>query len=114
MKKRHELFRRAISVSVQARRELYPEITDIDVEKALRTLADASARERYKRRQAERDAAIQAIMDKPRVWHPLGAKRPAEDLEVLRAERQSVPGSRRRNFSGARSSARRSASYPGG
>jgi hypothetical protein len=36
--KRHKLFQTALSVSVQQRREQYPDMTDADVVKALRII----------------------------------------------------------------------------
>jgi hypothetical protein len=59
--KHHKDFRRALLVSIQERQAQYPEMTDTDLERALRTLADRSQRERGKRLKAEADARWAAI-----------------------------------------------------
>ena len=61
--KHHKEFRRALLVSIQERQAQYPEMADVDFEKALRMLADQSARDRYKRSAAERAATLQARVD---------------------------------------------------
>ena len=88
--KKHREFRRALLVSIQERQAQYPEMVDIDLEKALRTIADRSATERYRRRQAERLAEFRAWMAQPKAWRTAArasewAKRQAVDREAFKA-----------------------------
>jgi hypothetical protein len=88
--KKHREFRRALLVSIQERQAQYPEMADIDLEKALRTIADRSATERYRRRQAERLAEFRAWMAQPKAWRTAArasewAKRQAVDREAFKA-----------------------------
>jgi len=81
--KHHNQFRTALLVSIQERQAQYPEMTDSDFERALRTLADQSERDRARRRRAEDDAHWQARMAEIR------QRRDAENpnLTVLQQER---------------------------
>jgi len=47
--KRHKQFRTALSVSIQERREQYPDMTDSDVEKAIKAIVTGVERARIKR-----------------------------------------------------------------
>jgi hypothetical protein len=58
--KHHKQFRIALSVSVQERREQYSEMTDADVAKALKALAEQIQKGVYDRRRAEQLQAWRA------------------------------------------------------
>jgi hypothetical protein len=51
--KRHKQFRMAISVSIQERRDLFPELTDSDVVKALKITAEEMAKAAWDRKRQE-------------------------------------------------------------
>jgi hypothetical protein len=96
--KHHKQFRTALSVSIQERRELFPELTDADVLRALKTIVDKIAkamRERELKRRYEAidldllklkprqpidEAAIRARAEQSLHW--------AQEMERQRQERQ--------------------------
>jgi hypothetical protein len=105
--KRHKRFRTAISVSVQERKELFLEMTDDDIVKALKILAGELLEDGAKRKRAESPARMDDALAKYQAQphsHKLATK-----AEWLQREAQRREQLRRLQEEGAKRAAEREA-----